>query len=179
TSLAAIRVGMEILKEEEVNIKSVVGHGGLFKTKGVGDRFVAAAMETPITVMETAGEGGAFGIAVLAAYSGYLQRKAGVETKTGTNSENSSADIETGAGAETKTGTNSENPGEDIETGAGAETDNSTKSLNLPDFLEQVVYKDAKGETTNPDPNDVKGFDEFTKRYISGISIELISGDVL
>ena len=46
----------------------VLGHGGLFKTKGVGQRIMAAAMDVPVTVMETAGEGGAWGIALLASY---------------------------------------------------------------------------------------------------------------
>ena len=44
------------------------GHGGLFKTKGVGQRIAAAAMNTPVSVMDTAGEGGAWGIALLAAF---------------------------------------------------------------------------------------------------------------
>ena len=57
-----------LLKEEGVKVDSITGHGGLFKTKGVGQRFLAAAMDTPITVMETAGEGGAWGMALLAAY---------------------------------------------------------------------------------------------------------------
>ena len=56
------------MKEEGVKVDSITGHGGLFKTKGVGQRFLAAAMDTPITVMETAGEGGAWGMALLAAY---------------------------------------------------------------------------------------------------------------
>lgn len=69
TSLGALKIGLDILlKEEGVRVDSITGHGGLFKTKGVGQRFLAAAMDTPITVMETAGEGGAWGMALLAAY---------------------------------------------------------------------------------------------------------------
>lgn len=69
TSLGALKIGLDILlKEEGVKVDSITGHGGLFKTKGVGQRFLAAAMDTPITVMETAGEGGAWGMALLAAY---------------------------------------------------------------------------------------------------------------
>jgi sugar (pentulose or hexulose) kinase len=60
---------MEILTEKEkVKIESLLGHGGLFKTKGVGQKLMAAALGTPVTVMESAGEGGAWGIALLAAY---------------------------------------------------------------------------------------------------------------
>ena len=57
-----------MLKEEGVQVDRIFGHGGLFKTKGVGQRFMAAAMNAPVSVMETAGEGGAWGIALLASY---------------------------------------------------------------------------------------------------------------
>lgn len=69
TSLGALKAGMDILvKEEKVQIDKMLGHGGFFLTKGVGQRVMAAAMQTPVFVMETAGEGGAWGIALLAAY---------------------------------------------------------------------------------------------------------------
>ena len=69
TALGALKVGMDILlKEEHVKIDSILGHGGLFKTKGVGQGFLAAAIDTPVSVMETAGEGGPWGMALLASY---------------------------------------------------------------------------------------------------------------
>ena len=69
TSLGALKTGFDILiKEEKVTIDSITGHGGFFKTKGVGQRILAAAINAPVTVMETAGEGGAWGIALLASY---------------------------------------------------------------------------------------------------------------
>ena len=69
TAMGALKVGMDILtKREKVEIDKLYGHGGLFKTKGVGQRLMAAAMNTPISVMETAGEGGPWGMALLAAY---------------------------------------------------------------------------------------------------------------
>ncbi len=69
SSLAALKVGLDLLfKEEDVKVDEMFGHGGLFKTKGVGQRIAAAAMNTAVSVMETAGEGGAWGIALLAAY---------------------------------------------------------------------------------------------------------------
>lgn len=69
TSLGALKAGLDILlKEENVGVDKVLGHGGLFKTKGVGQKMMAAAMNTPVSVMETAGEGGAWGVALLAAY---------------------------------------------------------------------------------------------------------------
>ncbi|HHT56096.1 MAG TPA: FGGY-family carbohydrate kinase [Herbinix luporum] len=69
TALGALKTGLDILfKEEKVVVDKVLGHGGFFKTEGVGQRILAAAMNTPVTVMETAGEGGAWGIAILADY---------------------------------------------------------------------------------------------------------------
>ncbi len=69
TSLGAVKLGMDILMEEElVKVDRIMGHGGFFKTKGVGQRYLAAAVNAPVTVMDTASEGGAWGIALLAAY---------------------------------------------------------------------------------------------------------------
>ena len=68
SAFGAMRIGMEILKKEKITINKLVGHGGIFKTPVVGQTILAAAMEAPVTVMETAGEGGAWGIALLAAY---------------------------------------------------------------------------------------------------------------
>ena len=69
SSLAALKAGLDLMfKEEDVKVDRMFGHGGLFKTKGVGQRIAAAAMNTSVSVMETAGEGGAWGIALLAAY---------------------------------------------------------------------------------------------------------------
>lgn len=67
-ALGALRIGMEILEQENVKIDKILGHGGLFKTPVVGQRIMAAAMNAPVSVMETAGEGGAWGIALLASY---------------------------------------------------------------------------------------------------------------
>ena len=69
TSLGALKTGFDILfQEEKVEVDEILGHGGLFKTKGVGQSILAAAMNAPVSVMETAGEGGAWGIALLASY---------------------------------------------------------------------------------------------------------------
>ncbi|MDO5589969.1 MAG: FGGY-family carbohydrate kinase [Lachnospiraceae bacterium] len=69
TSLGAVKIGLDILTEDEkVKVDRVMGHGGFFKTKGVGQRYLAAAFGAPVTVMDTASEGGAWGIALLAAY---------------------------------------------------------------------------------------------------------------
>lgn len=95
TALGALKTGLDILmKEENVKLDVLMGHGGLFKTKGVGQKIMAAAVNTPVSVMATAGEGGAWGIALLASYminkgadetlSQYLEAKvfAGQESET-------------------------------------------------------------------------------------------------
>ena len=66
-SVGVLKIGNDILfKEEKIKVDRITGHGGLFRTKGVGQRILAAAINSPISVMETAGEGGAWGIALLA-----------------------------------------------------------------------------------------------------------------
>ena len=68
-TIAVLKLGNDVLfKEENVKVDRITGHGGLFKTPGVGQKVLAAALNSPISVMETAGEGGAWGIALLAAY---------------------------------------------------------------------------------------------------------------
>jgi sugar (pentulose or hexulose) kinase len=68
-AVGVLKIGNDILfKEEHVQVDRITGHGGLFKTKGVGQRILANALNSPISVMETAGEGGAWGIALLASY---------------------------------------------------------------------------------------------------------------
>ena len=68
-AIGVLKLGNDILqKEENVRVDRITGHGGYFKTPGVGQRMLAAALNSPISVMETAGEGGAWGIALLAAY---------------------------------------------------------------------------------------------------------------
>lgn len=69
SAVATLKIGMEILEEENVDIDKLMGHGGLFKTKYVGQKLMAGAMKTPVSVLSTAGEGGAWGIAVLASYA--------------------------------------------------------------------------------------------------------------
>lgn len=120
TALGALKTGLDIMqKEENVKIDKMLGHGGLYKTPGVGQKITAAAMNSPVSVMETAGEGGAWGIAVLASY---MLRKDEGET--------------------------------------------------LENYLNEKVFAGAKGVTVEPDAEDVKGFEEFMKRYAKGLAIE-------
>lgn len=95
TSLGALKTGLNILFEKEsVKVDKILGHGGFFKTQEVGQKIMAAAVNVPVSIMETAGEGGAWGIALLASYmvnreegeslENYLQQKvfAGRQGKT-------------------------------------------------------------------------------------------------
>lgn len=69
SAFGALKIGMDILtKEENVAIDSILGHGGIFKTPVVGQRMMAASLNVPVSVMSTAGEGGAWGMAILASY---------------------------------------------------------------------------------------------------------------
>ncbi len=67
SAFATMRLGFDIFEKENVKIKEIAGHGGLFKTPGVADRYLASALKTPVSISSNAGEGGAWGIAVLAA----------------------------------------------------------------------------------------------------------------
>ena len=69
SSIASLKIGLDILfKDEKVGLDRITGHGGFFKTPVAGQRIMAAAMNTPVTVMENAGEGGAWGMALLGLY---------------------------------------------------------------------------------------------------------------
>ncbi|MDM8150857.1 xylulokinase [Priestia megaterium] len=69
TAFGALKIGMDLLvKEENVKIHSILAHGGLFKTPVVGQKIMAAAINTPVSIMDTAGEGGAWGMAILSSY---------------------------------------------------------------------------------------------------------------
>jgi sugar (pentulose or hexulose) kinase len=68
SSLATWKLGMDILTQENVSIHTLTGHGGLFKTPEVGQRYLAAACNAPVTCMASAGEGGPYGMALLAAF---------------------------------------------------------------------------------------------------------------
>ena len=127
TALGALKTGLDILmKEEDVKVDKLLGHGGLFKTEGVGQKIMAAAVDAPVSVMKTAGEGGAWGMAILAEYM--IDK-------------------------------------EDGET--------------LDSYLSNKVFAGEEGTTIDPDENDVKGFDEFIKRYQKGLEIERAAVDVM
>ncbi|MGN0909294.1 MAG: xylulokinase [Succinivibrio sp.] len=126
TSLGAVRLGMDILKEEGVAVDRLLGHGGLFKTKGVGQQIMADALNIPVWVMTTAGEGGPWGMALLAAF---LVR--------------------------------------------------DDRSLALPEFLDQVIFKNAESSRLDPDPKGVAGFNSFMQRYTACLPVEKAATECL
>ena len=129
TALGALKTGLDImLKKEGVKLDRIYGHGGLFKTKAVGQKIMAAAIDAPVTVMETAGEGGAWGIALLASYM--VHKNAG-------------------------------------------------SKQSLEDFLTERVFAGQEGTTEEPDKKDVDGYNEFMKRYASGLTIEKAAVEAL
>lgn len=120
SAFGTLKLGNDILmKKEHVKVDRLMGHGGIFKTKGVAQNILAAAMNAPVTCMETAGEGGAWGVALLASF-----------------------------------------------------LVNNPKHLSLEDWLNGEVFADAKGETVNPDPKDVEGFDQWIELYRKGLEAE-------
>ena len=119
SAMASLKIGMDILTEEEgALVDRIMGHGGLFKTKGVGQPIMAAALNAPVSVMETAGEGGAWGIALLASYM--------------------------------------------------ADRDGD---LSLEDYLDGV-FGSMPCETVEPDPDDVRAFNDYIVRFKAGLPIE-------
>ena len=94
SAMATLKIGMDILNKENVGIDKIYGHGGFFKTPEVGQRILSAAIDAPVSVMETAGEGGPYGMALLCAYllwkeegetlEDYLDQKVFAEAETTT-----------------------------------------------------------------------------------------------
>lgn len=119
-SVAVLKIGNDILfNDEKIKVDRITGHGGLFRTKGVGQRILAAAINSPISVMETAGEGGAWGIALLGSY-----------------------------------------------------LVNNDKKQSLSDFLDEKVFAGNTGIEVSPEPEDVKGFNEYIEHYKTCLAIE-------
>ena len=119
SAFAALTIGMDILfSNEEIDAEQFLAHGGLFKVPGIAQRILANALKTPVCVMETAGEGGAWGMAVLAAYM--------------------------------------------------------IKSENKPlgEWLISDVFADMKSKKLYPDEDGIKGFEEYMKRYKTGLLAE-------
>ena len=120
SSVATLKIGMELLAQNEgVSLDIMLGHGGLFKTAGVGQKLMAGALNIPVAVMESAGEGGAWGIALLAAF---CANKDGGET--------------------------------------------------LEEYLKNKIFAASSVNVIQPDPTDVKGFEQYLDRYTFALNVE-------
>ncbi|HHW90635.1 MAG TPA: ATPase [Clostridiales bacterium] len=118
-AFATLKIGLDLLIDnEQVKIDKIYAHGGLFKTEQVAQRYLSAAINTPVTVMKTANEGGAWGMAILAMY--LLRKK-----------------------------------------------DNQS----LENYLENEVFGKVESVTLEPDLDDVRGFNQYIKRFKSGLPI--------
>ena len=78
-AMVTLKLGMDILAGENVRMDSLLGHGGFFKTPGTAQKLLAGALNTPVSVMETAGEGGPWGMALLAAYRVHREKNETLE----------------------------------------------------------------------------------------------------
>ena len=114
SAFVSLKLGMDILAKEHVSIDSLMGHGGIFKDKGIAQQYLADALDTSVTCMSTATEGGPWGMAVLAAFA-YLKRQGGLDT--------------------------------------------------LETFLAKKVFAGAAGETLEPDPEGVVGFNRYARNF--------------
>ena len=75
SALATLRIGTDMLRDNEsLNPNYIIGHGGFFKTELVGQKYMSQALDIPVSVLESAGEGGAWGIALLASYLEYTDK---------------------------------------------------------------------------------------------------------
>ena len=127
SALGALKSGLDILiNEEGVKVDKMYGHGGYFKTPKAGQSILSAAIHAPVSVMETAGEGGPWGMALLASF---LDKKEAGES--------------------------------------------------LEDYLNNKIFKDAKGTELNADKKDADGFDAFMKKYMEGLKIEKAAVEVM
>lgn len=119
-SLGAVKLGLDILlKNEQVKVERIMGHGGFFKTPGVGQRYLSAAVNAPVAVMDTASEGGPWGIALLAAYM--------IDHK---------------------------------------------ENEKLEDYLENRIFAGLSGAAVEATPEEVEGFETFTRHYVDGLAAE-------
>ncbi|MGK3951564.1 xylulokinase [Microbacterium sp. I2] len=142
-----LALGMRVLEDEGVGLDRMFAHGGMFRTAGVAQRFLAGALDAPVSVGDTAAEGGAWGIAVLAAYAAAV--KEAVPTPP-----------HRGAGA----------PGR--ASGRVGPAAAAASGIPLSSYLDERVFAHAPIDTVEPDPADVAGFASYLDRYRAGLAVE-------
>lgn len=159
SAVSTLKVGLDILlRDEGVKVDKLFGHGGFFKTPEVGQRIMSAATGGPITVMETAGEGGAWGMAVLALYSMKLRE----------NGADCGEIPETGCDV---------NATDD--SGMIAEAECGAKKISLSEFLDDCIFAGESGSTITATPEEAAGFDAFMTDFRAALPIERAAVEVL
>ena len=124
SSIATMKIGLDLIAGEGLRLTKGTGHGGLFKTKGVAEQILSAMLGIPVTTRETAGEGGPYGMALLAGYM--LWKKEG---------------------------------------------------QTLEDYLENVVFANARSSSLMADEADVEGFNAFLEQYKASLKVEVAAID--
>ena len=166
-----LSLGMRVLAGEGVALDRMHAHGGVFRTAGVAQRFLAAALDAPVAVGESAAEGGAWGIAVLAAYAREVTSVIG---SGGASAAGAAASgTSTGAASGASTGTAS---GASVGASSGAP---AAAPPSLASYLDDRVFRDAPVQVTEPVASDVAGFAAYLDRYRSGLAVERAAIDAL
>jgi sugar (pentulose or hexulose) kinase len=157
SAMATLKLGMGILTEKEsIKPELFYGHGGLFKTSGVAQNLMASALGIPVVVMDSAGEGGAWGIALLAAYRAYRAHLS-AGSAAGAGSKQADVTVDTFVQGELSLDQDELSLGQ--------------SELSLEQFLD-AVFMQTQSVRAEPDSNDSEGFDAFMRRYTAGLEIE-------
>lgn len=177
-----LTLGMRVLADDGVALDRMFAHGGMFRTAGTAQRFLAAALDAPVSVAGTASEGGAWGIAVLAAYLAAAEPGAAVadtepgaavaaaEPGTAVAAAEASA---VGGAAAVEPGTAVADAEASAAGGAAAaEPGAGHEPPGLGEYLRSRVFARDAFATTTPRPDDVAGFSRFLERYRSGLAAE-------
>ena len=144
SAVSTLKVGLDILiRDEGVKVDKLFGHGGFFKTPEVGQRIMSAATGGPITVMETAGEGGAWGMAVLALYMNCLNDAKYMNDHGVVESVD-----------------------DHVETNAASD------KMSLAEFLDNNIFAGESGSTITATAEEIAGFDSFMESFKKALPIE-------
>ncbi|MCW4457447.1 xylulokinase [Microbacterium sp. MPKO10] len=157
-AFGALASGMRVLGDENVALDELFGHGGIFRTAGVAQHVLADALDTPVSVSSAAGEGGAWGMAILAGFA--ARQAAASDAVVGAAGATSGA-----AGAIT---------GAAVSSGG---VDGGLRSL--ADYLTGVIFTDTEFVTAQPDPVGVAGYADWLAHYQQGLPVERLAGATL
>src|SRR5699024_4868327 len=162
-AFGALAAGMEVLlKEEGVRLETMFAHGGIFRTRGIAQQVLADSLDTPVAVGESAGEGGAWGMALLAAYTSHVAAGGGAAADDDATDRGAAA----GGGAAAVGG-------------AAAGGNPADGPLSLAEFLRSRIFADLDLTTLAPDPAGAEGYATWLRHYRTGLQVERLAGEVL